>query len=493
MKWITQTLRWGSTLLIARLLTPADYGLVGYATVYLGLVALINEFGLSAAIVQQRHLREDQIARLGGLSVLLGIFFFAVTAGCSGLVAAFFDDPRVRPVLLVLGSTFIIRGVSVLPRSLLTRDLRFRTLAWVDGIEAMALTATTVALALLGARHWSLVWGSLAGTAAGTVAALLWARHPVAWPARLGEIGESVRFGWHVAVSRVTWYVYSNADFAVVGRMLGPAALGAYSFGWTIANIPVERVSAIVGRVTTGIFASVQDDRAALRRYLLTVTEGLAIITFPAAIGLALVAREFVLVVLGREWEAAIVPLALLVFYSSFRSITLLFAQILIALGEARRNMRFNIIAALVLPALFVAGASLRGTAGVAMAWIVGFPIVFVPFFMRHTFRLIGLRTADYLRALWPAVSATLAMAAAVLAVKLLVSDVALARAVGVTELAARAVGSEAIAATPVLAARLALEVLAGAAGYASAFALVHRGRLRAYRALLGQLRAARA
>lgn len=492
-KWLSQTLRWASTLLIARLLTPADYGLVGYATVYLGLVALINEFGLSAAIVQQRTLTQRQIARLGGLSLILGVFFFAFSAAISGLVASFFHEPRVQPVLLVLATSFVIRGVQVLPRSLLTRDLRFRQLAWADGVEAAALTVTTLTLAYLGYSYWSLVWGSLVGTTVSTLLLLAWGRHPVAWPGRLEEIRESVTFGWHVAVSRVTWYVYSNADFAVVGRLLGATALGAYSFGWTIANIPVERVSAVVGRVTTGIFANVQDDHAALRRYLTTLTEALAIVTFPASIGLALVAREFVLVVLGEQWRAAIVPLALLVFYSGFRSITLLFAQIQIAMGETRRNMQFNLTAMVVLPVLFALGATLGGTAGVAMAWIVGFPLVFVPMQMLRTLRAIDLRLGSYLKSLWPALSATAVMAAAVLAIKLLVPDAAFVRAVHGTEAMAAALEPGAAARVTgdgwLLATRLLVEAMVGALAYVGALLLMHRRRLGQYATLLRGLR----
>ncbi|MDQ3699233.1 MAG: lipopolysaccharide biosynthesis protein [Gemmatimonadota bacterium] len=475
-KWLTQTLRWASTLLIARLLTPADYGLVGYATVYLGLVSMVSEFGLGAAIVQQRDLGERQIARLGGVSVLLGAALAALTVAMSWPVASFFGEPRVQLVLAVLGVMFLVRGIRVVPRSLLNRDLRFRHLAWVDGTEAVTLTLTTLVLAYLGFGYWSLVWGSVAGAVAGTVVAVAWAHHRIAWPGRLRGLRASVAFGWHVSASRVLWYVYSNADFVVVGRMLGTAALGAYSFAWTIANIPVERVSAVVGRVTLPVFANVQRDHASLRRYFLMLTEGLAIITFPVAIGLALVAREFVLVVLGPQWSAAVLPMALLVGYSGFRSITLLFPQILVAMGQARRNVQFNLIAALILPILFVIGAMLGGTVGVALAWIVGFPIVYVPFFMRHTFRTIELRVGQYLRALWPALSGTLAMAAVVVGIKVFVPDAAFAAMVGGT-----AVSATGAADTGAMAARLAVEAVAGTVTYVAVLGLAHRVRVLAF------------
>ena len=467
MRFIAQSLRWASTLLLARLLSPADYGLVGYATVYLGLVSLLNELGLSAAIVQQRHLTREQIAKLGGVSAILGVALFFLTIGGSPLVASFFRDPRIQPIVAVLAVTFVLRGFQVLPRALMTRELAFRRLAWIDGIEAAVLAGSTLLLAALGHGYWALVVGSLIGTLTGTLLAWYFRPHAMAWPSEFSTIRESVSYGAHVAVSRVTWYVYSHADFAVVGRMLGTAALGAYTFGWSIANIPVEKVSAVLNRVTSGIFASTQHDDAAIRRYLLSITEGLAMLTFPIAAGMALVSREFVLVLLGDKWEPAILPMALLVGYSGFRSVTLLFSQVLVATGRARRNMHFGIIALLVLPALFVIGAR-WGTAGVAMAWIVGYPAVFVPFAMRYTFRMIGMSWRAYGKSLWPAVSSTAVMVLTVLGARALLPG-----------------GEE----SSTMALRLVVMVAVGVLSYAAMGLGVHGDRLRAFRSVLAMVR----
>jgi teichuronic acid exporter len=468
MRFASQGLRWGATLLLARLLSPADYGLVGYATVYLGLVTLVNELGLSAAIVQQRDLTKVQIAKLGGISILLGIGFFGLTLAMAPLVALFFREPRVEPIVIILSSTFVLRGFQVLPRALMTRELAFRRLAWIDGAEAAVLAGSTLLLALLGHGYWALVFGSIIGTATGTLLAWWWRSHPIAWPSDFASIRHAVSYGAHVAAARVTWYVYSNADFAVVGRMLGTVALGAYTFGWTIANIPVEKVTAVLSRVTTGVFASAQHDAVAIRRYLLSLTEGLSVITFPIAAGLALVAHDFVLVVLGDKWEPAIVPMAILVAYSGFRSISVLFAQVLVATGRARRNMHFSIVAAVVLPILFVIG-SRWGTAGVALGWIVGFPLVFVPLAMRYTLKAIGMTWRQYGGAMWPAVSAVLVMCVAVLGVRLALPD-----------------GNE----TATMALRLVVMAAVGAAAYTATLFGAHGHRVRAFRAFLRTVRA---
>jgi O-antigen/teichoic acid export membrane protein len=465
-KWATQLIRWGSTLAIARLLSQGDYGIVGMAMVYLGLVQLVNEFGLSAAIIQHRDLDTDQIARLAGLSVLLGFGFAALSLVLSPLFAYFFSEPLVQAVIAVLAVTFILRAFQVVPRAILNRDLRFRQLAVLDSVEAIVQAVAALVLALMHTGYWALVFGSIAGIVASTILALVMHRHRIAWPNRLASIREAVTFGGQNAGARVAWYVYSNADFAIVGRVLGKSALGAYSIGWTLANIPVERVAALVGRVTPAIFSAVQNDTAALRRYVLRITEGLALLTFPAAVGLSLVTDDFVLGVLGEKWRSAIVPLQLLSFYGGFRSVTTLLPQVLVARNRARTNMMISIVAAIILPIAFLIGTR-WGTAGVATAWLIGFPVIIVPFYLFVAFREIHLTAGQYLGSLWPAASGLILMAAAVLGVRAAMSPEA-----------------------PHLV-RLFTAAGAGAIAYLLVMVLLHRERIRTAIALLRRKKAA--
>jgi PST family polysaccharide transporter len=331
-------------------------------------------------------------------------------------VAAFFGEPAVRWVIIALSFTFLTTGLRVLPRALLTRDLQFKRISAIDASEALISVALTLVLAALGFRYWSLVWGGVTGSIVATVLALRWRPHRRHWPRDFALVTPSLRFGWHLVVARFAWYFYSSADFAVVGKLFGKAALGGYGFAWTLASIPVTRISALVSQVTPAIFSAVQNDRAQLSRYFLRLTEGLAFITFPFSIGVALVAEEFVLVALGEEWRPAIVPLQLLAFYAGLRSITTLHAQVLQAVGRSRDQMRFSLLALAVLPPMFYLGGKLFGISGVAWAWIVGYPLVMIPPY-RAVFRATGVTLIQYLSCLWPAMLGSAAMAAGVLLV----------------------------------------------------------------------------
>jgi O-antigen/teichoic acid export membrane protein len=261
--------------------------------------------------------------------------------------------------------------------------------------------------------------------------------------------------GWHSVVGRIAWYTYNTADFAVVGRVLGKQALGAYTLGWEIATLPVERISSLVSSVTPGVFSAVQNDIPALRRYFLGVVEGLAFITLPAAAGLALIAGEFVPVVLGAQWLGAIVPLRLLAVYGGIRSIDTVTPQVLMYTGYSRQSMWYSVIAACVMPALFVVGTR-WGVGGVATMWIVAYPLVVAPQY-RLAFRVLQMSPRGYLATLWPAVSSTAIMALAVGAVM-----VTLPRTMA-----------------PVM--RLVIEVLTGVVVYGGMIAWRHRARARAF------------
>ncbi len=308
-RWATQLLTWGSTIVVARILAPSDYGLFGMATIYLGLVALISEFGFGQAVITLREMSAKQIAQLNSLSIAAGALLLGISCAVAGPLGRFFHSPKLPPVVAVMSLSFLISGAQVVPDALLQRDLRFKLLASFDTVRAVFQAGTTVVLALLGSSYWSLALGSLAGAVVGAAMAVIARPHSFAWP-RLKEIKHALKFSGDVLTARVAWYAYANSDFLVAGRILGQAPLGAYTVAWTIASTPVEKITNMISRVSPAFFSAVQDDKPHLRRYLLGITDGLSLLTFPASLGMALVADQFVRVVLGAKWAAGDHPLA---------------------------------------------------------------------------------------------------------------------------------------------------------------------------------------
>lgn len=416
MRWGTQAVTWVSTIVVARLLTPQDYGIVSMASVYLGIVALLSEFGLGSAIVMLPTMSAEQIAQINLASVMIGSAAFGVSLLLAGQIGAFFHAADLPLVLRVMSLGFLISSFRSVPAALLQKRFEFKRLALIDGVQALVVSSCAMVLAFLGCRYWTLVAGNLLGITMGTVAVLFFRRCGFSWP-RLGPLRHAFSFSGQLLVARCAWYINSNSDFAVAGRVLGKTALGAYTLAWTLASVPVEKVSAIVFSVTPAYFAAAQRDFATLRRYLLLLSEGVALITFPATLGLALVAPEFVRVVIGSKWEAAILPLQILGAYSTVRSLSPILPQILGVTGDIGFTMWNSIGAAIFFPIAFYLG-SRWGINGIAAAWLFAHPIMAIPLYWRVC-RRIDLKVAEYLRALWPATSSALLMVAAVLVLKI--------------------------------------------------------------------------
>jgi O-antigen/teichoic acid export membrane protein len=407
-KWFTQVITWGMTVFVARLLGPSDYGIVGMAAIYINLFTLFSEFGIGTAVVTLQDLAEEQVSQLNTLSLFLGLLGFLISAAAAIPLGKFFHAPNLPMVVVVLSGGFVVSGLRTVPYSLLQKELRFKLLAVIEGLQGIVQAVVTLTFALLGFGYWSLVLGILSFSVTPTVLALFWRRQSFALP-KFSSIRKALAYSRHILIGRLCLASYNDSDFIIAGRVLGTAPLGAYTLAWTLAHSPLEKLTTLVNRVTPSVFAKIQADSEALRRYLRNITGGMALIIFPATIGMAMVAPEFVPQVLGPKWIGVVLPLQILAVHAAIRSNVILLVPLLNVIGEERLVMWNSIVAMMVLPISFYIG-SRWGTIGIASAWVVIYPLVQLPLFSR-IFRRINLSRSEYTRALWPAMSGCAVMA----------------------------------------------------------------------------------
>jgi PST family polysaccharide transporter len=457
-KWSGQIVTSGITLLIARILTPADYGLLGMGAVFLGFVRFISQFGVGAAVIITRETNPVRLARLNAFALLCGLVGFSVTAAAAFPLGQFFGTDKLPPVLLISALGFVITAFGSVPGSVLARDLRFRLLATIDVTQALVAAFTTLGLALAGAGYWSLVFGNLIAVTLSTGIIVFKSPQKFAWP-DMGELRPAFSISHSVVISSMAWYVYSNADFLVVGRVLGQSALGLYNIGWTVAMLIVERVTSLIGGVTPAYLSAMKHDLGELRRYLFRITESISLITFPVSLGLSLVAADFCTTILGARWTGAIQPLRLLAVYAGIRSLAPIVPQILTVVGEHKFVAKNSVASAIGMPLAFWLGAR-WGVSGVAWAWVLAYPVIALPIFARG-FRALEVRPADYFQSLKPAFVSAATMVAAVLALRLVLPQ----------------------STAPVL--RLALTVVVGAAVYGGTLLIGFRSRIGALKRAL--------
>ena len=415
-KWLTQIAAWVSTLIVARVLSPDDYGLVGMAAIYFGFLTLVSEAGLGMTVIALRELRGNQLLEVHTFGVLMGLGGFAVSGLVAWPLARFFDEPALTWVVVAMSLNFIFISFRTVPQAIMQRELSFRRFAALDGANSIITASTAVMFALLGYRYWSLVYSTLLGSVVTTVLALWWKPLWFRWP-RFNELRDALQTSREILIASVAWYVFQSADFFVAGKLLGKTALGTYTFAWNLAYSIVEKVTTLVNSVTSSIFSAAKHDRELLTRYITRITGVLALVLLPSTAGVALVSRELVLAVLGEKWRGAIVPLTLLVLYAGVRSLAPILSQALTITGDTRYAMRRNIAGAICLPIAFVIGAKLGGIVGIATAWmVVHAPVVLVPQ-LRRVSKHLGIGVREYTPAVGPAFISTVIMAISVLLV----------------------------------------------------------------------------
>ena len=413
--WASQVVSWASLFVVVRLLTPADFGIVAMALVLLPYLRILGEFGIPQTIVNLRDLTDEQLAQLNSVSLMLSIGCFGVAVALAWPLALFFKTPRLAPVVIVTCIGLIPLGFRSVSEGLLSKEMQFRTLSWFEAIRALIAAAVTLVLALVGFGYWALVLGNLVATFARTILLGSTRPHRFAMP-RMTTLKAPLSFGWHILVSVIALSAYERLDNVTAGRVLGQTALGFYGLAWNLAYVPLEKVTSLVTSVIPTYLAAVQKEPESLRRYVRTLSEALALATFPATIGLGIVAREAVPVALGAKWIAVIAPLQVLSFYAAFRSIVAIIPKVLTAVGNARFVMWNDLRALVILPIAFYIGSH-WGTAGIAWGWVAAYPLVAVPLYWK-AFKMIKMPVTTYLQALRPAIDGTLMMVLAVLALR---------------------------------------------------------------------------
>lgn len=409
--WSTQLFTWIATFTAARLLTPADFGLVAVAYLCIGIIAEING-SVGWAVVNIQDLSESQIGQLNTLVVVVGVIACSLLCISARAIGLFFRMPRMPMILFWMSIIFLLTAVKTIPAALLQRDCNFKALATIEAVSYSAYALFTVVLALLGAGYWSLVAALVAMSTISTLLTLRARNHCFRWPT-WNALHRPLHFSTHMLISSVAWYTYSNSDFLAAGRMLGQAALGAYTFAWTLASAPVEKTAKLVLRVMPSYFAAAQKETPALRSYLLTLVEVVSVIVVPLSVGLAIIADQFLHALLGSKWAPAVAPLRILLGYATIRALTNILGPLLNAKQQTGFTMWANIAAAVYFPIGFLIGAC-WGTSGIATTWVLLYPLLALPLF-RRTFREIELPWVHFLRALWPALSSGFLMAVALL------------------------------------------------------------------------------
>lgn len=411
-KTLSQIVSWGITIMVIRLLSPADYGLLAMAMMVITLLNHLNDLGLGSALVQAKEIDDRQCGAIFGLLLILGASLSGLLALLAPLLAWFFEEPRLTLVLGVAGLGFLITALGTVPESLLRREMNFKALAVTDMANVLCGSLVTLVLAWQGFGVWALVLGNLAGMLMRVAVLQMQSARRVSPNLDFGACKSFLGFGGYLTASRFAWWFMSQADILIAAKLLGKEALGLYSVALNLASLPMDKAMSIINQVTFSAVSKIQDQNGAARKGILEGLGWLGYVVLPAVAGMAVTAPEFVPVILGQGWLGSILPIQLIALAIPLRMIIAILATSTMALGRADVNFRNTLTGTVIMPVCFLVGVQ-WGPEGLAASWLVAVPLVFLLNFPR-TAMVTGISALDLLRVYAKPLAATACMSAAV-------------------------------------------------------------------------------
>jgi O-antigen/teichoic acid export membrane protein len=371
-------LRLGSLMIMARLLSPQDFGLVGMVTAVTGVLNLFRDFGLSAAAVQRASVSESQMSTLFWINIAVGGLLTLLLSAVAPAFAVFYREPRLVWIMVAVAGGFILNAAGVQHSSLLQRQMRFTTLATIDTIALVVSIAVGISMAINGYGYWALVSMALCPTIVSTTG--LWlATGWVPGPPRSGVgLRSMMRFGGTMTLNGLVVYVAYNLEKVLLGRFWGAEAVGIYGRAFQIVSIPTDNLNSAVGEVAFSALSRVQDDPQRFRSYFLKGYSLVLGLSIPLTVMCTLFADDVIAVLLGPKWQAAAIIFRLLAPTILILAMINPLAWVMFSLGMVGRSLKVALVLSPVVISGYLIGLP-YGPKGVAIGYSAAMAIWVVP------------------------------------------------------------------------------------------------------------------
>jgi len=411
---VVQLLSFATTVLVARILVPADYGVMALAGMFIATAGVVAEMGLGGAIVQFGDLGRRELNTCFWITVSLAAIIYAILALGASVIADWFTVPRLAEVLPVLALGLPLNACSVVSASLLRKRVALDQVSQAEIIAAVVTLPVMLGCAHAGFGVWTLVIGSLVGWVIHGAVILAFA--PWLPGLRIGgkRAKEMLRFSLTTFGVSILWAFREQADVAVIGKITGQVTVGLYSMARDLAMLPTAKISSVVFALSAPMMAELQTDVAAMRRAFFRAVRLTSAIALPASAGMALVADDMIAVLLGPKWLPAVTVLRLLCLYAAVRAVDVLLPPVLVARHRQRFLFWYFLALLLAVPAAAALGALWRGAPG-AVVLLTPAYCGLIAIVSKETLAELNGTFRELWYETWPMLAATAVMAAVLL------------------------------------------------------------------------------
>lgn len=383
--------------ILARILTPADFGLVALVISIMAILQIFADAGISNAIIHYHDISQNQLSSLYWLNVGVSVFLALLLLVISPWVSIWYGQPEMKLLLLVAGGTLVVGALAQQIRVVAQKKLRFEALAKIEIFSTLFGFMMTVTSAFKGAGVYSIVVGSF--TTATIGCALVWIRLAGGWRPQFRlnilEIREFLIFGAYMIGNNLANTFNSQIDIMLGGKILGSQAIGLYSMPRDLNLRIAGIINPIITNVGLPVMARAQNDKALLKRVYLQTMRMTASVSFPVYITLALFSPETVQILLGAKWEAAVPLLRIFSVWGMLRSIGNPIGSLLMACGRADISFRWNMALLIFMPPV-IWGGSQYGASGMALTMAALMALLYWPNWYFQVRPLCGANFIEY-------------------------------------------------------------------------------------------------
>ena len=396
-----------SAIVLARLLTPEDFGLIAMVAILVNFVAMFQYMGLSTATIQWAELNHQQVSTLFWINVALSTFIMLVMIALSPAVAWFYQEPRLVWITIGYAFSVFFSGLEIQHEALLNRQMRFSVLAIIDVVSLVIGLAAAILAAWYGAGYWALVINQLAMTLARAVGVWSACRWRPGLPVRGAGVRPMLSYGGNFTGTNLMIYFSRNLDNTLIGKFWGSQQLGLYNKAYQLLLLPIQQIANPIANVAMPALSRLADSPERYRKAYLNIIEKLAMITMPGVVFMIATSDWLVLFLLGQQWVETGRIFMLLGIAAVIQPVSRTCWWLFATQGRAREMFHWSLIGGAIAIASIIAGLP-WGAVGVAASYAVTDLCLYTPLLFWYAGRRGAIRALDFYRTIAPSVCASL-------------------------------------------------------------------------------------
>jgi O-antigen/teichoic acid export membrane protein len=367
----TQTISLVVSIVLARLIDPAEFGLVGMVSVFINFASIFIDFGFSSVLIQKDKVNKEDLNTVFVCNLSIGLFLYFLFFLLSPLLADFFDEPRLILITRIVSISFLIAPLNAGRSAMISKVMNFKLSTKISIFSLVVSSAVAIIMALNGFGVWSVICQSLVASSVSAIYFRIISDFKPSLRFNKDSFKSMISMSSNLVADSVINYWTRNADNLLVGKFLGSEALGIYNRSYSLMLMPLTNITRVIMRVMLPSFSMIKNNKIEIKRIYLRVCETIAAITFPMMLGLSAVADVFVLAVLGDKWQAMIPLVRVLSIVGALQSILAMNGSIYVSQGKANIAFRVTLVFNIVFLSGFIVGLYYGGLYGIALSYFI--------------------------------------------------------------------------------------------------------------------------